>query len=121
MVTPAARVEYGDRLVVLGEVGVVETGSDDREVDDPGVPPGVTVVRAETDGTFYLRAEPSAEAFAPEGTHVEQRATLGLIEVMKTFSPVRSPAAGVLLAVLAEDAEGVEAGQPLFWLGPVDT
>ncbi|MCA9493475.1 MAG: hypothetical protein KC621_26270, partial [Myxococcales bacterium] len=81
-----------------------------------GAPPGTVVVRAESDGTLWLRPEPSAPAFVEVGATVAEAASLGLIEVMKTFTPLRSPAAGVVERILAKDGASVRAGAPLFWI-----
>jgi acetyl-CoA carboxylase biotin carboxyl carrier protein len=50
------------------------------------------------------------------GSHVEAGQVVGLVEVMKLFNEVKAPAAGEIVAVLAEDGEMVEYGQPLFQL-----
>jgi len=112
-------VGFDDVLVHLGDgtVDLVVTTGPKRGTDE-GVPDGVTVVVADTDGTFYARPEPGAPAFATVGASVSARATLALIEVMKTFNPVRAPIDGVLINVCVEDGDGVESGQVLFWLGP---
>jgi acetyl-CoA carboxylase carboxyltransferase component/biotin carboxyl carrier protein len=81
-------------------------------------PAGTTVVRADTDGTFYARPEPGAPLFVEQGTRVELAATLGLVEVMKTFTPVRSPASGIVTRTWVTDGASVKAGQVLFWIGP---
>ena len=113
-------VEYGQPLLSYG----LQTGAP-VEVDAPspegeGRPPGVIEVCSDTDGTFYARPEPGAPAFVSETGSVEARSTLGLIEVMKTFNPVRAPIGGVVAKVCVTDGEGVEAGQVLFWIQTVD-
>jgi acetyl-CoA carboxylase biotin carboxyl carrier protein len=37
---------------------------------------------------------------------------------MKTFIDIAAEAPGVVLAILAENGEEIEAGQPLFRIGP---
>lgn len=64
-------------------------------------------------GVFYARPEPGAEPFVRAGDHVDADATLGLIEVMKVFSAVRSPARGVVVSIAVADAQMVEYGQTL--------
>ncbi len=80
------------------------------------VPDGVVEVKADTDGTFYARSEPGAPAFVEAGASVGAAATLGLVEVMKTFTPVKAPVAGTVEKVLVGDGESVEAGQTLVWI-----
>lgn len=118
-------VEFGSRLVGVG------TGVQAEHVvvfDDPvqaegatSVPDGVTVVRSDTDGTVYLRSEPGQPVFAAPDSVVSVRQTLALVEVMKTFSPVRSPIAGVVSRICVTDGQGIEAGAALFWLGTETT
>ncbi len=67
-------------------------------------------------GTFYRRPAPDKEPFKTEGDSVAVGDTLGLIEVMKTFTPVVAEEAGRLVRVLVEDQDAVMAGQPLYEL-----
>jgi acetyl-CoA carboxylase biotin carboxyl carrier protein len=62
-------------------------------------------------GTFYRRPSPDADPFVNEGDQVEAGAVVGLIEVMKQFVEITSPASGTLGAFQAEDGEAVAAGQ----------
>jgi acetyl-CoA carboxylase carboxyltransferase component len=104
-----------------GRVGTLGAGGADASVGsgtpaETGVPEGVTVIRAETDGTFYLRPEPGAPPFVAVGESFEVNATLGLVEVMKTFSSIRAGRAGTLERVLVADGGAVESGEALFWV-----
>lgn len=80
------------------------------------IPDGVTEVIADTDGTVYLRPEPGASAFVDVGEPISAKTTLALIEVMKTFTPVRSGVTGNVERVLVVDGEAVSAGQSLMWV-----
>jgi acetyl-CoA carboxylase biotin carboxyl carrier protein len=73
-------------------------------------------VVAEADGTMYLRPDPHSPAFCEVGHVIAEKQTLALIEVMKTFTPVRSPAAGRVERVHVTDAAAVCSGQTLFWI-----
>lgn len=111
-------VAYGDRLVRRGEGGAV--GSHPEQTDEVPVadrpPEGVTALHADTDGTVFLAPEPGSPPFARPGAEVDAHDTLALVEVMKTFSPVRTPVEGVVERVLVDDGSAVAAGQPLFWI-----
>ena len=117
-VAPAGTwVEHGARLVSIGEATAVGAAADAHaEAADRAVPHGVTVITADSDGTVYLRPDPGAAPFAPLGGTVAARSTLALVEVMKTFTPVRSPVAGTVEQVLVDDGSAVSAGQPLLWI-----
>jgi len=108
-------VEAGSPLCELARGSTLEADPV-RAAQDPGVPEGVTVLRAETDGTFYTRPEPGAAPFVSPGARVQARSTLGLVEVMKTFSAVRAPTDGRIERVLVADGSAVETGQPLVWM-----
>lgn len=64
-------------------------------------------------GTCYLAAEPSAPNFISVGQTVKAGDTLLIIEAMKVMNPIVAPAAGVVKAILVENAQPVEFDQPL--------
>lgn len=64
-------------------------------------------------GTVYLQAEEGAAKFVKVGDTVAAGATLLLIEAMKTFNPVTAPRAGKVTAILIENQQPVEFGEPL--------
>ena len=111
-IRPAGPVSFGERLVQLGAVGVLAEASGEGtgpEADVDGVP-----VRADTDGTIWLAPEPGAAPFAAVGARVAAHATLALVEVMKTYTPVRAPIAGEVVSVRAVTGRSVAAGEVLF-------
>lgn len=65
-------------------------------------------------GTVYLSPEPGAKVFVNPGDKVKKGDTLMLIEAMKTFNPVIAEAAGTVKAILVEDSQPVEFGEPLI-------
>ena len=65
-------------------------------------------------GTAYLAPEPGAAAFVTAGDVVEEGQTLLIIEAMKTMNQIPAPRAGRVRAVLIENAEPVEFGEPLM-------
>jgi acetyl-CoA carboxylase biotin carboxyl carrier protein len=65
-------------------------------------------------GTAYLSPEPGAAPFARPGDRVGEGQTLLIIEAMKVMNPIKSPRAGTVKAVLIQNAEPVEYGQPLI-------
>jgi len=81
-------------------------------------PDGLVFVRAPYMGTFYRSPKPGAPVFVDVGSDVTQDTDLCLVEVMKLFTAVRAPVVGRVHAVLAEDGQMVEVGQPLFELVP---
>jgi acetyl-CoA carboxylase biotin carboxyl carrier protein len=76
------------------------------------LPPG-EVVKSPMVGTVYLAPQPGANPFIKVGDKVTQGQTLLIIEAMKTMNPIPAPKAGVVRAILAEDGQPVEFGEPL--------
>jgi acetyl-CoA carboxylase biotin carboxyl carrier protein len=67
-------------------------------------------------GVFYRAPAPGKPPFKSAGDAVAVGDTVGLIEVMKTFTPVLAVAGGRLVRFLVEDEDAVMAGQPLYEL-----
>ena len=65
-------------------------------------------------GTCYLSASPGQKPFVAIGQTVSVGETLCIIEAMKILNQIESDCAGVVRAVLADDGQPVEFGQPLF-------
>ena len=76
--------------------------------DHPGV------VKSPMVGTVYRRASPDAKAFVEVGSAVKAGEKILLVEAMKTFNEIVAPRAGTVSAVLVEDGQPVEYGQPLL-------
>ncbi|WP_182419384.1 acetyl-CoA carboxylase biotin carboxyl carrier protein [Bartonella sp. HY038] len=64
-------------------------------------------------GTAYLSPAPGARTFVEVGQQVSEGQTLLIVEAMKTMNPISSPRAGTVKAILVEDAQPVEFGEPL--------
>jgi acetyl-CoA carboxylase biotin carboxyl carrier protein len=68
-------------------------------------------------GSVYLQPEPGAAQFVQVGDKVEAGQTLMIIEAMKTMNPIPAPKAGRIVAILVEDGQPVEFGEPLAVIG----
>ena len=64
-------------------------------------------------GTAYRSPEPGAPPFVEIGQEVPAGQTLLIIEAMKTMNQIPSPRAGTVIAILIEDGQPVEYGEPL--------
>ena len=64
-------------------------------------------------GTAYLSPSPDARPFVEVGQSVKEGQTLLIIEAMKTMNQIPSPRSGTVTAILCEDAQPVEYGEPL--------
>ncbi|MXW44714.1 MAG: acetyl-CoA carboxylase biotin carboxyl carrier protein [Gammaproteobacteria bacterium] len=65
-------------------------------------------------GTFYSAPSPTSPAFVKVGDRVNAGDVLCVIEAMKTMNHIESEYSGEVAAVLVENSEPVEYGQPLF-------
>lgn len=72
------------------------------------------VVTSPLVGTFYNAASPDSDAFVSVGDTVKKGQVLGIIEAMKLMNEIESEYDGVVEAVLVNNEEVVEYGQPLF-------
>ena len=65
-------------------------------------------------GTYYNAPAPGAKPFVQIGSNVEVGDTLCIIEAMKMMNQIESETAGTVVAILVDNGEPVEFGQPLF-------
>lgn len=79
--------------------------------------PAGHVVKSPMVGSFYRASAPGSPAFAEVGQSVAVGDTLCLIEAMKLMNEIEADVAGVVKAVLVENGQPVEYGQPLFIIG----
>jgi acetyl-CoA carboxylase biotin carboxyl carrier protein len=75
------------------------------------------VVKAPMVGTFYRSPSPDAKVFVEVGHAVKEGDTICIIEAMKLMNEIEADASGVVKAILVENGQPVEYGQPLFILG----
>lgn len=79
----------------------------------PSLPAG-HMVTSPMVGTFYRSPSPSAAAFVEVGSQVKVGDTLCIIEAMKILNTIESDKAGTVKAILKENGQPVEFGEPLF-------
>lgn len=65
-------------------------------------------------GTFYRSSAPGSNPFVEVGQTVKEGDTLCIIEAMKLLNEIESDKSGVIKAVLVENGQPVEYGEPLF-------
>ena len=80
---------------------------------EDAVPEG-HVVRSPMVGTFYRSPAPGSKNFAEVGQSVNAGDTLCIIEAMKLLNEIESDQGGVIKAILVENGQPVEYGEPLF-------
>ncbi|MFM1977616.1 MAG: acetyl CoA carboxylase, subunit [Pseudomonadota bacterium] len=75
------------------------------------------VIKSPMVGTFYRTPSPDAKSFVDIGSSVAVGDTLCIIEAMKLLNEIESDHAGVIKAILVENGQPVEYGEPLFIIG----
>ena len=123
-------VEHGDLRLSLRAHGAV--GSPVYAVSQPPGPVHVSadgsgkpavedeqhVIRAPMIGTFYTAPAPNEPPFVQPGDVVEEGQTIGIIEAMKIMNEIAADRAGMVVELLAQNAQTVEYGSPLIRLAP---
>jgi acetyl-CoA carboxylase biotin carboxyl carrier protein len=79
--------------------------------------PQGNVIKSPMVGTFYRSAAPGGKAFVEVGDSVKEGDPLCIVEAMKLMNEIESDKAGVIKAILCENGQPVEFGQPLFVIG----
>ena len=83
----------------------------------PPLPAEGHVVKAPMVGTFYRAAAPGSASFVEVGDTVQAGDPLCIIEAMKLMNEIEADQAGVVKAILVENGQAVEYGQPLVIIG----
>ncbi len=71
-------------------------------------------VKAPFVGTFYRSPAPDAEPYVTVGMEVEPDKVLCIIEAMKVMNEIKAETRGIVRSILADNAQPVQYGQPLF-------
>ena len=82
-----------------------------------GVPEG-HLVKSPMVGTFYRSPAPDKPPFVEVGARVKADTIVCIIEVMKLMNSVPAGVEGIVTHVLAQNAQPVEAGQPVIAIKP---
>lgn len=72
------------------------------------------IVRSPMVGTFYRAARPDTDPFVEMGSVVKSGDTLCILEALKLPDEFVSEYAGTITAILVENGQPVEYGEPLF-------
>lgn len=106
---PPAPAPAAGAASAAGEDG----GAEPAEPQEPGRHQEAPMV-----GTFYRAPSPEAEPYVREGDWVDEGDVLCVIEAMKLFNEIEAEFSGRVKRILAENAQPVEFGEPLFLIDP---
>lgn len=107
----AAVPQYQISVPTEPATSVAPNESDVQE--KPGLPEG-HIVKSPMVGTFYRASAPGAKPFAEIGQQVKPGDTLCIIEAMKLLNEIEADKGGKIKAILPENGQPVEYGEPLF-------
>lgn len=85
-----------------------------EESDSTGAVIDGHTVNAPMVGTFYSASAPGSPDFVKVGDSVSAGDTVCIIEAMKILNQIEADKAGTVKAILVENAQPVEFGQPLI-------
>ena len=112
------------------KVKIVKSGGSAAAYPVPAPPPALTpllasapaasaaeiqghVVKSPMVGTFYRSPSPGAKHFVEVGDAVKSGDTICIIEAMKLLNEIECDKDGVIKAILVENGQPVEYGEPL--------
>ncbi|HCP45839.1 MAG TPA: hypothetical protein DIU15_07345 [Deltaproteobacteria bacterium] len=113
---------YGDPLLELTDHTAhrAPEASTSPSADAQTAPVDGRSIHAPIDGIFYARSSPEAPPYVQVGDRVSQGQVVGLIEVMKTFNPIRyeftDGREATVSRIDVEDQQEVTSGQQLLIL-----
>ena len=93
-----------------------EKPAESTAAETSAIPDG-HIVKSPMVGTFYRSPSPGASAFVEVGQRVKEGDTLCIIEAMKLLNEIEADKSGVIKAILPENGQPVEYGEPLFVIG----
>lgn len=71
-------------------------------------------VRAPMSGIFFRKPAPDQPAYVEVGDSVKKKQVLALLETMKVFQKVKSPANGKILEIVAENEKPLKDDDLIF-------
>lgn len=101
-----------ERAAQQASPAAVETGKEGVAPTDAARHPGA--LKSPMVGTAYRAPEPGAAPFVEVGQRVSQGDTVLIIEAMKTMNSIPAHKTGTVTAILFENGQPVEFGEPLI-------
>jgi acetyl-CoA carboxylase biotin carboxyl carrier protein len=122
----------GKEVVVLSPTGVPVSTAPNVAASAPAAPAPATapppaaetptsleghIVKSPMVGTFYRAGSPGAKPFVEVGDTVKAGQTICVIEAMKLMNEIEADKDGVIKAIMVENGQPVEYGEPLMLIG----
>ncbi|MXS84463.1 acetyl-CoA carboxylase biotin carboxyl carrier protein [Nitrosomonas sp. HPC101] len=109
---PTAAVVPQYQIPIPAE-SAASAANENEAQEKPSLPEG-HIVKSPMVGTFYRASAPGAKPFAEVGQQVKPGDTLCIIEAMKLLNEIEADRGGKIKAILLENGQPVEYGEPLF-------
>ena len=94
--------------------GAAPTPAADSDSEEEAELPSGHVVKSPMVGTYYSSPSPGAKPFVAVGDSVSEGETICIVEAMKILNQIEAEVTGTVKAILVENAQPVEYGQPLM-------
>jgi acetyl-CoA carboxylase biotin carboxyl carrier protein len=115
-------LEVGNISIRLQSSGMRKSSGGPKSIDEiPVIAPIETVdagqtflITAPMIGTYYTSPAPGEPQFVHIGDRIEAGQIIGIIEAMKIMNEIPADRGGVVIDVLAGNAQAVEYGSPLL-------
>lgn len=104
-------------LPAAATLAVAAAEGESRAAESAPAEPDGHTVKSPMVGTFYRSASPGGKPFVEVGQTVAEGDTVCIIEAMKLLNEIESDHSGVIKAILVENGQAVEYGEPLFIIG----
>lgn len=106
----AAPVQY--MAAPAGAPAASTSAAPEPVAEDDDTPSG-HAVKSPMVGTFYTAPSPGAKNFVNVGDSVNEGETVCIIEAMKILNQIEADKSGIIKAILVDNGQPVEFGQPL--------
>jgi len=113
LTTAAAPMAYAPAPAPLAQV--VAPAAEAAEAES-ALPAG-QVITSPMVGTFYRASSPESAPFVEVGDSITEGKPLCIIEAMKLMNEIDAEVTGTVKAILVENGQPVEYGQPLMVIG----
>jgi acetyl-CoA carboxylase biotin carboxyl carrier protein len=114
---PSVAPQQTYMLPQAAPVGAPTVSAPAATVEENSDLPEGQVIKSPMVGTFYRSASPDSDPFVEVGSVVKSGQTLCIVEAMKLLNEIESDHAGTVKAILVENGQPVEYGEPLFIVG----
>jgi len=111
---PQGLVAAAPAMAASAEVSAAPAAASAQSAEDDSL----HLVTSPFVGTFYRSPNPDSGPYTNLGDRVDRGAVLCIVEAMKLMNEIEADMAGEIAAILVENGEPVEYGQPLFKIAP---